>query len=119
AQIYRGLGYREAASGVVAPRAIWTELGMGRPLAALEVLDEGLADCIGRPLRAGRLIFHRAQVLGELGRFDDASTDLGEVERIGRQHGDTLLVAFALVGRMTNASLRGDLDETIKNANEV
>jgi LuxR family maltose regulon positive regulatory protein len=106
--LYRSLGFREPASGIAAPRAIWTELGVGRPYAAMQVIDAALADCAGSPRRVGRLVFHRAQVLRELGRFDDAEADLAETGRIGAQHGDPILVAFAPWGHMVTASLRGD-----------
>ncbi len=116
--IYRGLGFREWVSGVAAPRALWTELGMGRPGVALEVLDAALADCAGRPRRVGRLLFHRAQVLAELGRFEEGEEDLSEAERIGGPV-DPILVPFASWGRMAIASYRGDRDEVVRNANDV
>jgi DNA-binding SARP family transcriptional activator len=115
-EIYRDLGYREWASGVVAPRAIWTELGVGRPMAALEVLDSGLADSAGHPRRVGRLFFHRSQVLSELGRFDEAEADLAEAGRIGKQHGDSLLVAFPYWGQMAIASMRGEGERALTAA---
>jgi ATP/maltotriose-dependent transcriptional regulator MalT len=117
--IYRSLGYREAVSGVAAPRALWTELGTGRPLVALEVIDDALADCGERPVRFGRLLFHRAQVLGELGRFEEGEAALVEAERIARQQGDILLLAFSFWGRMALASWRGDAEAALRFANEV
>lgn len=117
--IYRSLGYREAVSGVAAPRALWTELGLGRPLPALKVIDEALADCMERPLRVGRLLFHRAQILGELGRFEEGEAALIEAERIARQYGDPILVPLSYWGRMALASWRGDAESTVCFANEV
>jgi DNA-binding SARP family transcriptional activator len=66
-----------------------------------------------------RLLFHRAQVLRELGRFDEAEADLAESERIGRLYGDTLQIAFAYWGRMISASTRGDAAATVRHAQEV
>jgi ATP/maltotriose-dependent transcriptional regulator MalT len=116
AELYVRLGYREWTTGAVAPRAIWTELGIGRPLAALETIDAGLADCAGRPRRVGRLLYHRADVLTELGRFDEAEANLEEAETIGRRHGDSLVLTYSHWGRMTLASLRGDAERTLHHA---
>lgn len=102
------LGYHEWTSGTVAPRAIWTELGAGRPLAALGLIDGGIAHCGGHPRRLGRLLYHRAEALAELGRFDEGEASLEEAEQIGRRRGDILIVAYSHWGRMTIASLRGD-----------
>ncbi len=117
--LYVHLGYREWTTGAVAPRAIWAELGVGRPLAALEVIDEGLADCADRPRRVGRLLYHRAEALTELGRFDEAEASLEEVERIGRRHGDSLVLAYSHWGRMTLSSLRGDGERTLHHADQA
>ncbi|HEV2362267.1 MAG TPA: hypothetical protein VGS21_11235 [Acidimicrobiales bacterium] len=116
--IYRDLGYEAGASGVVAPRALWTELGIGRAEEALRVLEDGLAVSGVGPIRAGRLLYHRAQVLWELGRFDEADASLDEVERIGRRH-DPLLVAFSFWGRVATASLRGDAAATVENVHAM
>jgi len=118
-ELYVGLGYREGATGAVAPRAIWTELGAGRPLVALEVLDAALTDCAARPVRVGRLLYHRAEVLAELGRFDEAQANCEEAEGIGRRIGDDLIVATSHWGRMTVASLRGDGERTLYHADQV
>jgi DNA-binding SARP family transcriptional activator len=119
ADLYVSLGYREWTTGAVAPRAIWTELGIGRPLAALELIDEGLADCAGRPRRVGRLLYHRAEVLTELGRFDEAEANLEEAERIGRRYRDSLVLTYSHWGRMTLASLRGDRERTLHHADQA
>lgn len=116
--IYRGLGCREWVSGVAAPRALWTALGIGRPDVARDVLDAALADCTGRPRRIGRLLFHRAQVHAELGRFDEGLEDLAESERIGGTF-DPILVPFASWGRMAIASYRGDPEDVLRCAQEV
>jgi DNA-binding SARP family transcriptional activator len=118
-ELYVSLGYREWTTGAVAPRAIWTELGVGRPLAALALIDEGLTHCAGRPRRVGRLLYHRAEVLAELGRLDEGEASLEEAERIGRRHGDGLVVVCSHWGRMTLASLRGDAELTLHHADQA
>ncbi|HLK45878.1 MAG TPA: BTAD domain-containing putative transcriptional regulator [Acidimicrobiales bacterium] len=117
--IYRALGCPEWVSGVAAPRALWTELGLGRATVAFDVLTDAIADCAGHPRRVGRLLFHRAQVLAELGRLDEGEEDLAAAERMAGQHGDAVVVAFAHWGRMAIASYRGDADATMRNAHEV
>ncbi len=118
-ELYVSLGYREGATGAAAPRAIWSELGAGRPLAALEILDATLADCTGRPVRVGRMLYHRAEVLVELGRFDEAEADCEEAERIGHRLGDELILTQSHWGRMTVASLRGDSELTLHHADQA
>lgn len=117
--IYRQMGHAEWVSGIAAPRALWTELGVGRPLAALAILDDALSASALRPRRVGRLLFHRAQVSAELGRFEEAEYDLSECERIGAQAGDQLLGPFSRWGRMVVSSYRGDADEVARNARLV
>lgn len=117
--LYVSLGHREWTTGAVAPRALWTELGVGRPLPALAVIDKGLADCAGRPRRVGRLLYHRAEVLAELGRFDEADADLEQAERIGSRIGDILIVTYSHWGRMSVASLRGDAELTLHHADRA
>jgi ATP/maltotriose-dependent transcriptional regulator MalT len=119
ANLYVALGYREWTTGAVAPRAIWAELGIGHASAALEVIDEGLSDCAGRPRRVGRLLYHRAEVLTELGRFDEAETNLEDAEAIGRRYDDSLVLAYSHWGRMTLASLRGDSERTLYHADQA
>ena len=118
-ELYAAVGYREGTTGAVIPRAIWSELGVGRPLAALELLDAGLADCAERPRRAGVIRFQRASVLTELGRLDEAEGDCEEAERIGRRLGVDQVVAYSHWGRMRVASLRGEGARALHHADQV
>ena len=119
AEIYLGLGHREAASGLAANRAIWIELGLGRPLAALEVLNAGLTLVADRPRRFARILFFRAQVLTELGRHDECEADLDEVLRLAAQLGDALMVAYVHWQRLISSSLRGDAAEALHHAQQT
>jgi DNA-binding SARP family transcriptional activator/ATP/maltotriose-dependent transcriptional regulator MalT len=115
ASLYRGCGAKEWVSGVAPPRALWTELGLGRAQAALDVLDDALGAVVGIPRRVGRLTVHRAQVLAEMGRFDEAEGALFEAERLGERY-DPFLAAFAPWGLMAVASYRGDAEGVVRNA---
>ena len=118
-ELYLSLGFPEATSGIVTPRAVYTELGAGRPEAALRTLDLGLARAAGRPRRIGRQLFFRAQALNELGRHDEAEADLDEMERIGREYADDILLGYAPWERMVLASLRGDAAATVAHGRKV
>lgn len=72
ADLYVRMGYPEHVTSVAVDRAIRTELGAGRPHAALEVLDDALAHAAGEPRRVSRLLAYRAQVLTELGQHEEA-----------------------------------------------
>jgi ATP/maltotriose-dependent transcriptional regulator MalT len=116
--IFRSLG----SMGLVGPgieRAIRTELWRGRPQFALEVLDDLLSYVASSPRRAGRVLFYRAQVLTELGRFDESEAQLDEVLRLARNDTGGLLIAYVHWEQMMLASLRGDADVTLDHANQV
>lgn len=119
AEIYLRLGYREGASGLAAHRAVWIELGQGRPLQALEILNAGLTLAADRPRRFSRILFFRAQVLTELGRHDECEADLDEVLRFADQLGDQMMVAYVDWQRLIASSLRGDGDATVQHAQQA
>ena len=116
-EIYLGAGYGEAVSGPAIERAIRTELGTGHPQAALAVLDAALRAAARVTRRRVRLLFYRAQVLTELGRYDEAEATLEESLRSSRH--DPLLVAFVHWERMILASYRGDSAATLEQARLV
>jgi ATP/maltotriose-dependent transcriptional regulator MalT/DNA-binding SARP family transcriptional activator len=121
AEIYRGLGHGLAVAGLAPHRAIWIELGLGRPLAALEILDEGvaLASETPRARRLSRTLYYRALVLAELGRYDDMDADLDEVSRIAAETGDRMMAAYVHWQRMNAASCRGDAAAALAHAQQV
>jgi DNA-binding SARP family transcriptional activator len=118
-EIYVGMGHPEAVSGAATDRAIRTELGAGRPQAALEVLDTALSHVAGRPRRSGRLLFYRAQVLTELGHHEEAEATLSESLRVRRHLPDNFYQALVNWERMILASMRGDAALTLDQANQV
>ncbi len=115
--IFRSLGM--AGSGPGIERAVRTELGRGRPQTALEVLDDVLVDVASIPRRAGRVLFYRAQVLNELGLFDDAEAVLDEVLRLAREDTGGVLTAYVHWERMILASQRGEREAVLDHANQV
>jgi DNA-binding SARP family transcriptional activator len=118
-EIYLRTGYPENVSAVAVDRAIRTELGAGRPHAALEVLDAALAHAAGQPRRAGRLLFYRAQVLTELGQHEEAEATLEESLRVRSHLPDTYYRAMVHWERMILASMRADAALTLDQANQV
>jgi LuxR family transcriptional regulator, maltose regulon positive regulatory protein len=118
-ELYVRMGYPEHVSSVAVDRAIRTDLGAGRPLAALEVLDAALAQAAGQPRRLGRLLFYRAQVLTELGQHEEAEALLEESLRVRRQVPDIYYRAMVHWERMILASMRGDAALTLEQANQA
>ncbi len=117
--IYRSLGYTSALSGPGIERAIRTELGRGRPEKALEVLDDVLSHVASSPRRAGRVLVYRAQVLSELGRFDESEAVLGEVLRHFHDDSDPMLTSLVHWERMMVASARGERTAVLEHAHQV
>jgi LuxR family transcriptional regulator, maltose regulon positive regulatory protein len=117
--LFLRMGFPENVSAVAVNRAIWTELGAGRPQAALEVLDTALSHAAGQPRRVGRLLVYRAQVLTELGLHEEAEATLEESLRVRRHVPDIYYQALVHWGRMTLASMRTDAAATLDQANQV
>jgi DNA-binding SARP family transcriptional activator len=120
AEIYRGLGHGLAVAGLAPHRAIWIEVGLGRPRAALAIMDEAVALAFGSPRarRLARALYYRAQVLCELGRYDDMEVDLGDVLRISTETGDPMMSAYVDWQRMLAASYQGDAAEALRHARQ-
>jgi ATP/maltotriose-dependent transcriptional regulator MalT len=121
AEIYRGLGHTLAAAGLAPNRAIWVELGLGRPLAALEIMNEAvtLTSDTPRARRLSRALYYRAMVLCELGRYDDMEADLDRVVRITTETGDLMMAAYVDWQRMNAASYRGDAAGALRHAERL
>jgi LuxR family transcriptional regulator, maltose regulon positive regulatory protein len=118
-ELYVRMGYPENVSSVAVDRAIRTELGAGRPHAALEVLDAALSHAAGQPRRAGRLLVYRAQVLTELGQHEEAEATLEGSLRVRSHLPDVYYRALVHWERMVLASMRGDAALTLDQANQV
>jgi DNA-binding SARP family transcriptional activator len=114
------VGFR-AGVAVMAPyRAIWIHLALGRPLAALDVLNEALGLAGDTPRRYADLLIRRAEVLLELGRHSECESDVDEVLRIVRQLGSSEhLIAFCHWQLMLSNSVRGESEATLEHARKV
>ncbi|MGO9973305.1 MAG: BTAD domain-containing putative transcriptional regulator [Solirubrobacteraceae bacterium] len=120
ADILLGLGQHAAVAALAPYRAIWIELELGRPQAALEILGEGLTLSVGVPRRYSSVLFFRAKVLTELGRHEESRADLEEVLRIARQLPDPAnKVAYVHWERFILASMRGDAAETLHHVRQT
>jgi LuxR family transcriptional regulator, maltose regulon positive regulatory protein len=118
-ELYVRMGYPEHVSSVAVDRAIRTELGAGRPQAALEVLDAALSQAAGQPRRVGRLLVYRAQVLTELGLHEEAEATFEESLEVRGHLPDGYYRALVHWGRMVLASMRGDAALTLDQANQA
>ena len=116
-EVYLGAGYGAAISGAAIERAIRADMGTGHPQAALEILDVAIREAATVPRRRARLLFYRAQVLTELGRYDESEATIEESLRASNR--DPLLVAFVHWERMILASYRGDPVATLEESRLV
>ncbi len=116
AEILLGAGQRAAVAALSVYRGIWIEFELGRPQEALRILDEGLALSIEIPRRYSSVLYYRAKVLGELGRYAEAEADLDEVLRIARSLPDPAnKIAYDHWARFILASRRGDGGATVEH----
>ena len=119
AALFLKAGDRAAAGGLAPYRAVWIEFGLGRPLAALEILEEGLTLAANHPRRFGFVQSFRGKVLVELGRHDEAEAALAEVRWIANQFGDRHLAAYAHWELLGSSALRGDAQGALHHAQQA
>ncbi|HSC01808.1 MAG TPA: BTAD domain-containing putative transcriptional regulator [Solirubrobacteraceae bacterium] len=119
AKLFLEAGDRAAAGGLAPYRAMWIELDLGRPLAALEILDEGLTLVANHPRRVGFVQCFRAQVLVYLGRHDESEAASAEVARIAGRLGDRHLAAYAHWELLRSCSIRGDAAAALHHAQQA
>jgi ATP/maltotriose-dependent transcriptional regulator MalT len=112
-------GDRAAAGGLAPYRAMWIEFDLGRPLAALEILDEGLTLAAHHPRRFAFVLIFRAKLLAYLGRHDESEAASAEVMRIGERLGYRVSVAYAHWELMRSHALRGDAAATLHHAQQA
>jgi DNA-binding SARP family transcriptional activator/ATP/maltotriose-dependent transcriptional regulator MalT len=112
--ILERLEMRAAPAVLVLYRAMWIDFARGRPLSALDRLNDGLAVVTDRPRTWALLLLHRAEVELELGRFDDVETTLRETMRVADTFHDELLWAYTYWNRAIVASHRGDAEGTLE-----
>jgi DNA-binding SARP family transcriptional activator len=119
-EILVSLGQRAAAAALTPYRAIWIEFELGRPLAALDLLNEGLALSLEHPRRYSSVLLFRAKVLGELGRYEEADADFDEILRIAHTLPDPAnKVAYVHWERAVQASTRGDGEATLDHVQQT
>jgi DNA-binding SARP family transcriptional activator/ATP/maltotriose-dependent transcriptional regulator MalT len=119
-EIFRSLGQRSETSNLAVYRAIWSEHERGRAAAALAMIDEALSLAVDLPRQRAMVLLYRADVLIELGRHDEAELSLAEAMAIAAELRDPgYLPAYVHWGRMTSASLRGDAEATLHEAQQT
>ena len=98
AAIYRRVGLPTVAAGMVPYQAMWIQFALGNARAALATLDEGLSTVVERPRRWAFLQSFRAEVLAELGRYEEAQDAARDVLAVGERLADDELCALRLLG---------------------
>jgi ATP/maltotriose-dependent transcriptional regulator MalT len=119
ATLFLKAGDRASAGGLAPYRAMWIELDLGRPLAALEILDEGMTLVANHPRRVGFVQSFRAKLLAYMGRHDESEAASAEVARIAEQLGDRHLIAYSHWELMRSHALRGDAPEVLHHAQQT
>jgi len=119
AKLFLEAGDRASAGGLAPYRAMWIEFDLGRPLAALGILDEGLVLAANNPRRFGFVQCFRAKVFAYLGRHDESEAASAELMRIAEELGDRHLVAYAHWELMRSFALRGDAAGALHNAQQT
>lgn len=110
---YAALGMRSAAAGLVPYSAMWVEFAGGRAEAALARLDEALSLTEDRPRRRAHLLSYRAEVLIELGRYDEFELNVAALLEAGDRLSNVQLHAYAHWCLAAAASYRGDAAGTL------
>jgi ATP/maltotriose-dependent transcriptional regulator MalT len=119
AKLFLEAGDRASAGGLAPYRAMWIEFDLGRPLAALEILDEGLTLVANQPRRFGFVQSFRAKLLVALGRQDEAEAALKDVTAIAERFGDRHLAAYAHWELLASSALRGDAEAALHHAEQA
>lgn len=119
ATLFLKAGDRASAGGLAPYRAMWIELDLGRPLAALEILDEGITLVAHHPRRVGFVQSFRAKLLAYMGRHDESEAASAAVARIAEQLGDRHLIAYSHWELMRSHALRGDAPEVLHHAQQA
>lgn len=119
AALFLEAGDRASAGGLAPYRAMWIEFDLGRPLAALEILDEGMTLVANHARRVGFVQSFRAKLFAYMGRHDESEAASAEVARIAEQLGDRHLIAYSHWELMRSHALRGDAPEVLHHAQQT
>jgi len=118
--LYLALGNRGAAAGMAPYRAMYVEFALGKPLAAIELLNAGLSLVVDRPRKFAYVLLFRAEALVELGRHEECESDVNEVFRMARQLGGSdQLMAYGYWQLLQSCSARGDAAAALEHARSV
>jgi ATP/maltotriose-dependent transcriptional regulator MalT/DNA-binding SARP family transcriptional activator len=113
AELYRSVGLFTSAATLTPYRAMWIDYALGNAQSALDQLDAALAETIARPRKWAYLLGFRAEVLVELGRYDEAETTCEESITVGDRYGDEQLRAFGWWSQSIIASHLGEADRVL------
>jgi DNA-binding SARP family transcriptional activator/ATP/maltotriose-dependent transcriptional regulator MalT len=119
ANLFSELGMRSAAVSPRMYRAMWVDFARGDCERALRGIDDTAALVADRPRRWAYVLTFRAEVLLELGRFDECIEDTNEMLRMAERFGDLHLRASAHWRLAGVASCRDDPEETMREVLET
>jgi DNA-binding SARP family transcriptional activator len=119
ARTYRAHEQWTWLSTLMGPIAMWVHTPRGEFDQALQCMEEALALIPHHRINRGVILTFRAEVLADLGRFEEASDSLVEVEEIAQSTRDRRLLAYVAWCHAYIASLHGDADETVRRLKAV
>ncbi len=117
--LYRSVGMHTAAAAMVPFRAMWVDYALGNAKAALERIDRGLAEVVGRPRKWAFLLSFRCEVLVELGRYQEAAAANEQSIEVGDRYRDDQIRAFGYWNRAIIASHLGDTERVLEQVRLV
>jgi DNA-binding SARP family transcriptional activator/ATP/maltotriose-dependent transcriptional regulator MalT len=101
-------------STLMGPIAMWVHNPRGEFDQALQCMEESLALVPHHRINRGVILTFRAELLADIGRFEESSDSLVEVEEIAESTRDRRLRAYIEWVRAYVASLHGDVDGTVR-----
>jgi ATP/maltotriose-dependent transcriptional regulator MalT/DNA-binding SARP family transcriptional activator len=118
AALARRIGHQTWAAQALLPLAMGVHFALCRYDRALAVLDEAL-DLTARNRYRAMVQSFRAELLIELGRFDEAQACLAEMRELGRWRREKWILAYASWGEANLASYRGERARTVQAVIDV
>jgi DNA-binding SARP family transcriptional activator len=113
ARSYRSLGLWSWLSYTLAMLGIWVHANRGATDQALMAVDESLQVIPDRRQQRAVILTFRAEILDDVGRYEEAEANLAEAADIARTIGDVRVRAYVAWERSRALSQQGDAPGTL------
>lgn len=119
AQIYRAHGQYSWLAQVTMALAVLVHTPRGEFADAVRCLDDALSQAAESRLRRGVILTFRAEILQEMGRYDEAYANVAEALAIADTADDPRIRAYAHWDLARAASMTGDADRVLAEIRAV